>query len=70
MPFPPPDIPSPDRPRSPIVMVMPRKIVANLRLSQTIRGTHRADTLSALPINPPSGSSNRFAIYQPPSKSP
>jgi hypothetical protein len=51
-------------------MVMPRRIVATLRLSQTIRATHRADTLSALPVNPPIGSSDRFAIYQPRSKSP
>jgi hypothetical protein len=51
-------------------MVMPRKIVTTLRLSQRIGGTHRADTLSALPINPPIGSSNHFAIYPPPSKSP
>jgi len=46
-------------------MVMPRKIVTTLRLSQTIGATIRADTLSALPINPPIGSSNRFAICKP-----
>ena len=53
-----------------MLMFAPSKIVTSLSLSSTIGGTHRCDTLSALPINPPSASFYRLALHHPRWKSP
>ena len=65
MPFRPSAVLSADRRRTPMLMFAPGKIVTSLRLNRTIGGTHRCDTLSALPINPPIASFYRLAVHHP-----